>query len=174
MHRRSCVAPPTARQNRNVSAHMTQTPYAPPSARVADPQSPRLSRPLSVHRAAICLWISAAVAVVSIVLHARIVTTADVVIAGVSAALLALVAAKVNAGRRWARWLFVAVWILGSFSGMAMLVLAPQAFLALPGTVQTVGVLQFALQTGALVLLFTAASRQWFGASDTASADDAR
>jgi len=153
---------------------MSETPYAPPGAKVADPEAPRPVRPISVYRAVVCLWVSAAVAIVSLILHAKIVTTADVVIACISAALLALVAAKVGAGRRWARWLFVAVWILGSFSGMVMLALAPQAFLALPSTVQAIGVLQFALQTGALVLLFTRPSREWFSASDAASIADAR
>lgn len=158
----------------DVSAHMSETPYAPPSARVADPEAQRPVRPVSVYRATLCLWVSAAVAVVSLILLAKIVTTADVVIAGISAALLALAAAKVGAGRQWARWLFVAIWILGSFSGMVMLALAPQAFLALPGTVQAIGILQYALQTGALVLLFTRPSREWFSAQHAASTADAR
>lgn len=105
-------------------------------------------------------------AISSAVLHARILTSADVVVVVITAGLLALVASKVSAGRGWARWLFLAVWILGSLSGMAVVVLAPQAFLAWPGTVQAIAIVQFVLQTGALVMLFTHASREWFGAPD--------
>ena len=143
---------------------MSDTPYDPPKARLADPEAPRPVRPTSVRRAAICLWISSALTLISPVLHLAIVTTSDVVLTTVTAALLALVAAKVADGRRWARWLYVALWVLGSFFGTVSFLLMPQVFLALPGTVQAVFVLQFALQTAALALLFTRASREWFSA----------
>ena len=148
---------------------MSETPYAPPTARVADPDAPRPPKPTSVRRAAVCLWISVAVTVVSAVFHASILTSADVVTLAITAGLLALVAAKVSAGRSWARWLFLVVWILGALSGVAVVVLAPQAFLAWPGTVQAIAVLQFAIQTSALVLLFTRASREWFGVAGAIS-----
>jgi len=100
-------------------------------------------------------------------------TAADVVILTVTAGLLVLVAAKVAARRGWARWLFLVFWIFGSMSGIAVIVLAPRAFLAWPHTVQVIAILQFAIQTAALLMLFTRASREWFRASDTMLRSDA-
>ena len=153
---------------------MSETPYAPPTARVADPQTPRPPKPKSVERAVICLWISVGITAVSAALHASILTGADVATLAITAALLALVAAKSAAGRGWARWLFLVVWLLGSASGIALVVLAPHAFLAWPRTVQAVAILQFAIQSAALVLLFTHASREWFSMPAATSASSAR
>jgi hypothetical protein len=153
---------------------MSETPYAPPTARVADPQAVRPPKPVSIHRAVICLWVSAAGTVVSAAFHASILTIADVVVLAITAGLLALVAAKVSAGRSWARWLFLVVWALGSLSGMAMVVLMPQAFRAWPSTVQAIAILQFVIQTAALALLFTRASREWFVVPDATSTTNAR
>ena len=144
---------------------MTQTPYSPPNARVSDPNESRPPKPTSIRRAVICLWTSAAVALAALVLHANIVTNGDVVAGGLSAALLALTAAKLGAGRNWARWLLLVVAGLGSLTFIVVVVLAPQVFLAYPGTVQAVGVIQFGLQISALFLAFTRESRQWLAAS---------
>lgn len=146
---------------------MSEKPYAPPTARVLDAQSPSPPKPLSVKHAVVCLWISVAVTVASAGFHVNILTAADVVVLAVTACLLAVVAAKVAARRGWARWLFLVVWILGSLSGIVVIVLAPRAFLAWPHTVQGIAVLQFAIQTVALLLLFTRASREWFRVSHT-------
>jgi hypothetical protein len=90
--------------------------------------------------------------------------TVDVVTTFVTAALIALIAAKVGAGRNWARWLFVVIYILGSVMFTVVLIVMPQEFLSLPGLLQVSALVQFILQTYALVLMFTRASRQWFKA----------
>jgi len=87
--------------------------------------------------------------------------------------LLAWVAEKIRGGRSWARWLFLVVYVLGSLSVAAVAVLAPQLFLSQPMLLRGSGVVQFALQTIALVLMFSPTSRHWFGrthATDTPSA----
>jgi hypothetical protein len=152
---------------------MSETPYAPPRARVADPETLPLAKPESVQRAVLCLWISVAGTFVSALLHASKLTVADVITLAITDAVLALVAIKCAAGRGWARGLFLAIWILGVLSGVAIVVLAPEAFLALPSTMQAIAILQLAIQTAALAFLFTRASRNWFDVPVAASASNA-
>ena len=147
---------------------MTRTPYAPPAARVSDPPQVRGPTPPSVRRAAQFLWASFVLAAALGVLHlAGAVpsanSTVDAITAMVSAALIALIAAKVGAGRNWARWLYVAIYLLGSAMSVVLLIFMPQAFLSLPGPLQASALVQLLLQTCALVLMFTPASRRWFG-----------
>jgi hypothetical protein len=85
----------------------------------------------------------------------------------ITAGVLALVAAKLNIGRGWARWLFLFLYIIGSLISAVLVMLAPQVFIALPTLLQVSGIAQFALQTVALVLMFTRASRRWFRLSRT-------
>jgi hypothetical protein len=85
-------------------------------------------------------------------------------VAAISAALLALLAVKVGTGRNWARWVFVAIYVLGSLISMIVFAVAPQMFMAIPVLGRVSAVTQFALQTTALMFMFTRASRQWFGA----------
>ena len=126
------------------------------------------SKPLSVRCAVTCMWISVVLAVIIAVLQfVGILPSANrVVVAAtgiVTPAVLSLVAAKVSTGRNWARWLFIALCFMGSLLFMVSAVFAPQAFLLLPTPLQASGIVQCALQTVAAVLLFTRASRQWFG-----------
>jgi hypothetical protein len=97
-----------------------------------------------------------------------VLATPDVVQATITAAiaagLLTLVAVNVSGGRGWARWLYVGVYLFGSFTFVVFLVLAPQAFLSMPMPDQVSAGAQLLLQTVALVLMFTRASRQWFKA----------
>jgi hypothetical protein len=146
---------------------MANSPYAPPAARVSDPLELRGPRPLSVRRAAQFLWASFVLSVASGMLYlaGALPTpnlTADVVTTISTAGLIALIAAKVGAGRSWARWLFVAIYVLGSMMFAVILTFTPQAFLSLPALGQVLGLVQFGLQTCALVLMFSRASRQWF------------
>jgi hypothetical protein len=148
---------------------MSQTPYASPKARLSDPLELKQPKPTSLRRAITCLWISVALTVVLAGAHLiGALATPDVVQATVTAAiaagLLALVAVKVNGGRGWARWLYVGVYAFGSLTFMAFIVLAPQAFLSMPMPDQVSAAVQFILQTVALFLMFTHASRQWFKA----------
>lgn len=125
------------------------------------------TKPLSIQRAVICLWLSAGLVVLLTVaswvglqqIPGGVVPTLTNL---VTVALLALVALKVGAGRNWARWLFAVGYVLGSFMFVVSLFLAPQLFRSLPVVLQGSGIVQFALQSVALVLLFIGTSRQWF------------
>ena len=123
-----------------------------------------------MHGAAVCLWISAGVAVIGTGAYLiGLLESPDIlnttIVGLVTAALLGLIAAKIDAGRNWARWLFVVVYVFGSlYTSFVLLLLAPQAFRSLPLVMQGSALVQFVLQTTALVLLFTSASRQWFKA----------
>jgi hypothetical protein len=124
--------------------------------------------PTSVRRAAQLLWasfiLSAALGGLYLVgAVASVNLLADVASAFVACVLIALIATKVGAGRNWARWLFVVIYILGSAMYLVLAVLMPEVFLSLPGLLQVSALVQFTLQTGALVLMFTRPSRQWFG-----------
>ena len=132
-------------------------------------------RPTSVQRAAICLWVSAGLALILTVVQViGLVETAEVgmtaIIGVVTAGVLALIAAKVSAGRNWARWLFAVIYVIGSFTSAVLALVAPELFRALPTILQGSTILQFLLQTAALVLIFTNASRQWFKAKTLGTA----
>ena len=144
----------------------TQTPYSPPLARVSDPHEPEIPKPRAIGHAARCLWISVAVVVV----------TSGLALAGVSGprdavpliaislfsiGLLALVAWGLNAGRGWVRWLFLVLFLLGSGMFVVGIVFAPQAYLAMPRLDQATALVQFGLQTAALILMFTPAAGRW-------------
>jgi hypothetical protein len=77
-------------------------------------------------------------------------------------ACLGFVAEKIRSGRRWAVWLFVVIYAVGSFFALIGLVLVPRLFSALPTLSKLSAITQFALQTVALVLLFTGTSKEWF------------
>ena len=157
---------------------MTRSPYAPPTARVSDPPQVRGPAPTAVRRAAQFLWASF---VLSVALGGMYLVGAvpspslvvDVATTLLTAAVIALIAAKVRAGRNWARWVFVAMYIFGSVMFALLFIVMPQEFLSLPGPMQVLGLLQFTLQTCALVLMFTPASRQWFRALHAAASPSA-
>jgi len=126
-------------------------------------------KPTSVQRTAICLWISAGLALTLTVVQAiGLIETTHVglaVVTGlITAGLLALVAVKIGAGRGWARWLFAVLYVFGSFAFIVSVLIAPEMFRALPSILQGSSIVQFVLQTVALVLVFTSTSRQWFKA----------
>jgi hypothetical protein len=79
-------------------------------------------------------------------------------------ACLGFVAEKIRSGRRWAVWLFVVIYAIGSFFSLISLVLVPRLFGALPTLSKLTTITQFALQTVALVLLLTGPSKEWFHA----------
>lgn len=148
---------------------MSQTPYASPKARLSDPSELQRPKPTSLRRAITCLWISVALTIVLAGAHLiGVLATTDIVQATVTAViaagLLVLVVVKLNGGRGWARWLYVGVYVFGSLTFIVFLVLAPQAFLSMPVPDQVSAAVQLVLQTVALVLMFTHASRQWFKA----------
>jgi len=146
---------------------MSQTPYAPPAARVGDAPEPEYPKPAWIGRAVACLWACVVLVLVVAAFELFGVTPSanfleSMVTALVSAALLALIAAKSAAGRGWPRWLFLVLYVIGTLTFGASVLLAPEALQAL-GAVERISALaQFALQTAALVFLFTPASGQWF------------
>jgi hypothetical protein len=87
-----------------------------------------------------------------------------------TAALLALIAAKIGTGRGWARWLYAFLYVFGTLGGVVLMVLAPDAFRMYPLLVLLGTAVQFVLQTIAMVLIFTSASRLWFKAGRAATA----
>lgn len=130
--------------------------------------TPSTSRPVSIDRAALCLWI--ATALVLLVMTAQLLGWVSLVgstpgmtagVGLVSAALLGFVAASVSARRSWVRWLFAVIYVLGTLGTVALVVITPEVFRALPPVLQANMIAQFTLQTIALVLMFTTASRQW-------------
>jgi hypothetical protein len=152
---------------------MAQTPYAPPRARVSDSPEARGPKPASVRRAVQLLWISAVLsaALAGLYLVGAVPSVnyvVDAVTAAITSAVTALIAWKIGSGRNWARWLFVVIFILGSLMFVALLMFVPQAFLSLPGLLQASAVVQFGLQTSALILMFMGASGQWFRARPVA------
>ena|SRR5690242_18495616 len=116
------------------------------------------SQPQPVRRAAICLWISAALTLLA--MTAQLLGWVSLVGASpgmtvaiglCAAALLGVVAAGISARRGWARWLFAVVYVFGIFGTMVMVVVTPDTFRALPGVLQANTIAQFILQTVALI-----------------------
>jgi hypothetical protein len=129
-----------------------------------------IQKPPSVRHSIACLWLSAALAAVLGLLQlAGILPTPDLkaaVATGlITVALLALVSVKVGAGRNWARWFFVGIYALGTVSFAVSALLWSQAFLSLPPLLKISAIGQFALQTAALVLMFTRPANAWFRAT---------
>lgn len=156
---------------------MEQTPYAPPAATVSDPVELLGPRPRSVRAAVLCLWISlafgAAMSVIQLVPILRLFNVGGVGLPALAATLLtvaltlgllAFVAVKLNAGRGWVRWLFVAIFLLG----VALLAVGaaanPDRLLATPPLTAAGDILQLALQTAAVIFMFVRPSREWFAA----------
>ena len=126
-------------------------------------------------RAVACLWISAFL--VLVLCAASSLGVGDLpsgplalITNLVTFALLAWVAIKLGAGRNWARWVFAILYVFGSLAFAVSVVFLPEAFLALSMAAKTSSVVQFFLQTVALVLMFTHTSRNWFRAKKVASA----
>ncbi|HYG54903.1 MAG TPA: hypothetical protein VD965_06370 [Burkholderiales bacterium] len=126
--------------------------------------------PGTISRAVTCLWIAAGLAALLTTLQiVGVMATESVTLTAITGVLtvtlLALVAWKIGEARAWARWLFVLLYALGAGVSVAGALAMPKFFLALPPVSQGSIVLQFVLQTAALVLLFTKPSRDWFRAT---------
>jgi len=146
---------------------MFQSPYSPPTAEVQDAVEVPRTRPKSIQRAVACIWVSAALAtIVGVLQFAGLIPTPNAAVsaatAAVSVGISALVAVKVGQGRNWARWSFVVLYVFGSLVSMLAFVVAPQVFMAISVLGKVSAVSQLALQTAALVFMFTPTSQQWF------------
>jgi hypothetical protein len=152
---------------------MSHSPYSPPTARVSDPAEAPQQAPTSVTRAVACLWLSASLAVLAggwqLLSATGLAHVLGVVLnVAFSAGLVAFVATKLRARRGWARWLYLAIFALGSLLFMIAVVLAPGAFRALPPLSQAFALLQFVLQTAALIFVFTPSAWHWLSGSHPA------
>jgi hypothetical protein len=126
--------------------------------------------PASLRAAIVCLWLSVAiVAALTLASWANILglpnTPSLTVNNLLTLALLVLIAIKITAQRGWARWLFAVVYVLGSLATLYLAVFVPQSFGNLPAMLQVTGLVQLALQTAAMVLIFVPPSRRWFKAA---------
>jgi hypothetical protein len=143
-----------------------QTPYSPPLAPVRDPAEPEVPKPAAIWWAAACLWTSAAIVVLTTSTglaggRVRAEMAQVVATALVSAGLLALVALLLNGRRSWARWLYLVIYALGIGSLALAIALAPRVFLSQLGIGQAILLVQAALQSAALILMFTPAAGRW-------------
>jgi hypothetical protein len=127
---------------------------------------PPLSRPRTVQRAVLCLGASAVWATVMLgALWVRVIPPppgSNNVVNIVSVLFLVLATWKIASGRRWARWLFIVMYVLGSLGGALTVLLRPELFGVLPPMMIASSVIQLVLQTIAVVLLFVRGSREWF------------
>ena len=134
-------------------------------------------RPQTIRRAALCLWFSAALAL--LVTIAQVLglvplvgasrgTTATIGV--LTAGLLVLIAVTVSARRGWGRWVFAVVYVLGNFGTVILVLAMSDVFRALPMVFQANMVVQFVLQTAALILMFTGASGRWLKTTHAATA----
>ena len=158
---------------------MATTPYAPPGARVGDPVEKITEKPQAIRLAVLLLWISVglAVAVTAWRMPAYLQMIRSGVMApvylfvqltwvAVSCGLVILVAFMVAAGRDWARWIYVLLYVLGTFITAGPLAFIPnliQYLQTAPISAASM-LLQPVLQTVALVAMFVRPSREWFAA----------
>jgi hypothetical protein len=125
------------------------------------------SRPSLVTAAERLLWLSAAIAAVFTtaayvgLLPFRIPGNA-VVSNLITVAFIALGAVKIGAGRNWARWLMLVVFVLGSLMLPLAMIFAPQVLRSMPTLLVLVGFIQFVIQLAALILVLMPASKGWF------------
>ena len=127
------------------------------------------SQPAAIRRAALCLWLSAAFALLAMTVQVLgwvplVGSTPGMtaIIGLATAGLLAVVAISIGARHGWVRWLFAVIYVIGTLGAMVLVVIAPEAFRGIPTVLQANVVAQFILQTAALILMFTSSSRHWF------------
>jgi hypothetical protein len=162
-----------------------RNPYAAPEAAVADVAMPADAppRPEHVRKACMLLWVSLAVSVIGVPFNFSAQAGVSGVSAGISFVALAISSAfslgitalitwwftaKLSAGRNWMRWL-LNILIGGSFALLLLLLLGGlrETLWAMYYDQPVLGFLamaQFGLSVGALVLINTATSREWFAA----------
>jgi hypothetical protein len=124
------------------------------------------SAPTTVTRAVTCLAASTALAAILIVLSlvgvVRLSPGASNVSNIITCAFLAVATWRIAAGKGWARWLFIAIYVFGSLAGGVVLLLEPDVFRVLPAALIGSAFAQLAIQTAAVVFLLRAPAREWF------------
>ena len=142
----------------------SQNPYAPPQAVVADTPEidDRGSKPKEAVVAVSLIWTSLALgAVHAAIIWGFLTSTSSVgmvlAIQIFSFLLVAWLAVKISAGRNWARITYLVLFLIGT-PAFVMGELQEFARAPIPGTL---GLIQFGLQVGAIVLVF-GPGRRWF------------
>jgi hypothetical protein len=79
-----------------------------------------------------------------------------------TAALLAFTANRIRKRKKWARWLFAAFYTIGTLLGIVAMLLSPELWQLLAPAAILSTLVQTALQTAALVLVFTPSANSWF------------
>lgn len=122
----------------------------------------------ALQKAALCLWIAAGLTLVVMIAQISGVVPgggAVTVRTGIfdigSAGLLALVAAKIAAGRGWAKWLYAVVYGFGSLLYAILVAVLPRLFIALPSILKVNVLVQFVLETAAMILIFSVTAQRW-------------
>ena len=137
------------------------------------------AKPPSVQRAVISLWTSVGLTVVITGLQVLGIVPVPVPAPGaavaamtgfITAGLLALVALNLARRRGWVRWLFLVLYMLGSFAFIVSFLFAPGVFVSMPTLAKGSAILQFGLQTLALFFMFGRMSREWLKAAHVATA----
>ena len=144
----------------------TNNPYSPPRAEVFDIAEPeeRIDRPRHVFYAVALLWIALVLQAATLAFMWRLVLVASiqfVVICGILSvfwAITAWVVAMIERGRNWARFTYLALFVLGL---PMVLVLLPLTFAVEPLLVLST-VLQLLLQLAGLVMVFIPPAGTWF------------
>ena len=133
--------------------------------------SKSIGRPRNVELAVRLLYASAALVVV-LTIFARIgwlnlpVNNA-VIINFATFALLAFTANRIGNRRNWARWLFAVIYAVGTLLGAVLMLTSPEVWQSVPATGIVTSLIQTALQTAAMFLVFTASANRWFRAQAT-------
>lgn len=137
---------------------MSDNPYAPPKAVVADPVAdgaPVSAQPYAATLATHLLWSGLALGTLNLAIVGSLATSVDsVVVLG----LLALLTHKISHGRNWARITFLVLFLLG-LPGIpsATSILWQQSPL-----VAVISLVVSGLQMGALYLVFIGDGARWF------------
>ena len=148
---------------------MSPSPYAPPAATVSDPAQARGPVPASLRRAAQLLWVSIALTVVLMTLYFTGVVksvnlSAELATTFITVLLMVPIALMVRAGIGWVRWAFAVMFAFGTVMFALLVIITPAVFTSLSVVQQISALIQFAVQTWAVVLMFVRTSREWFAA----------
>ncbi len=126
-------------------------------------------RPRSINWAINLLWISAGIVALATLaamvgLISLRLSTEIVIVDFVMIGFMVLCAVTLRAGRSWPRWLYLAIFVIGTLDIVFDSKLTLQGFLAMPVWLMLVGITHTTVQIAILVLVFSPSSRTWFHA----------
>jgi protein-S-isoprenylcysteine O-methyltransferase Ste14 len=142
-----------------------QDPYAKPAAAVSDPPEPQhaFPKPAQVRTAIVLLWVTFALAFPMMAFEFDKLSGAGEIaflgaFTGAMLALAAFLNVKISEGRNWARWVYLAITILGLVSYAF-----PDATKSMSVVEVALAVASFVLTGATLYLIFTKPGALWFG-----------